>query len=110
MGVTDAELELFRRESGLRTDAQNANSTAKGIWQGLKSTRIAYASMHGFDPETLDGGEQTTMARSYIIKNYGTAERALAFQIATTSGDASLAPEGLRAKAEDWIAKGYRGY
>lgn len=81
-----------------------------GLWQGIAGTRTAYAKMHGFDPETLDDEEQLIMFRSYIEKNYETAERALAFQVSTTSSNASLAPEGLKNKAQDWIAKGYKGY
>jgi len=110
MDVTDNEYELLMRESGLRTKVKNQGSTAKGIWQGTLGTRIAYANMHGFDPETTNDREQLIMFRSYYQITYSTAKRALDFQKATTSMQVELAPPDLRAKAQDWINKGYKGY
>lgn len=83
LNLTEIDLTLLRKESGLRTTAQNPTSTAKGVWQGLKSTRVKYAAkaskMLGrvVDSETTDDYEQALMYVLYVKDRYGTSEKAL---------------------------------
>ena len=79
MGVTNTELELLRRESGLRTDAQNPHSTAFGMWQGIKGQRLKYAGRFGFNLNTTNDREQLIMFRAYYKERYGSVQAALAF-------------------------------
>lgn len=77
--LSPAEAWIIQRESGFNPTAKNPKSTAFGIWQGLASTRRAYASRYGFDPDTTNPYEQLQMFRAYIKDRYGTAENAKAF-------------------------------
>lgn len=109
-GLTPAEKDLFTKESGLNPLAKNPNSTAFGIWQGLKANREKYGKQLGINPDTIDFNEQLQMGRAYITATYGTAERALAFWNATKQKNPSLAPVDLRGKVNTWISKNYVGY
>lgn len=79
MKVTNTELELLRRESGLKIEAQNPTSTAFGIWQGLESTRITCQNRLGIDKNTVDEREQIKCFRDYVTRRYGTIEKAIKF-------------------------------
>lgn len=78
-GLSQAEAYIIQHESGGNPTADNPTSTAFGIWQGLDSTRRAYAARFGFDPNTTDVNQQLTMFRAYIRDRYGTAENAMRF-------------------------------
>jgi hypothetical protein len=75
--LTPAEREIIRRESSFRVNAKNPNSTAFGLWQGLKATRVKYASKFNFHPDTVSEHEQIIMFRDYVKDRYQTAEKAL---------------------------------
>lgn len=90
MQLSTAEAELIFLEScihkskgydcPLDTGIKNMEgSSAKGIWQGLKNTRISYGKLIGVDPETTDYRDQVAMMRRYVEKRYTTPEKALAF-------------------------------
>jgi Cell wall-associated hydrolases (invasion-associated proteins) len=75
-GLSEAEAYIIQHESGGDPTADNPTSTAFGIWQGLASTRAAYAQRMGFDPDTTDVNQQLQMFRQYISDRYGSAEAA----------------------------------
>lgn len=77
--LSPAEAWIIQRESSFNPLAKNPTSSAFGIWQGLDSTRRAYAAKVGVDPNTTDPGQQLLMFRRYIADRYGTAENAQAF-------------------------------
>jgi hypothetical protein len=78
-GLSAAEAYIIQHESGGDPAADNPTSTAFGIWQGLQSTRQAYAQRMGFDPDTTNVSQQLQMFRQYISDRYGSAENAEQF-------------------------------
>jgi len=86
MNISDAEIELMRRESGLRMNAKNPNSTAFGVWQCIWSTCVAAAKATGTEPHTMNQEHQILQMRWYIENSkHKTAEAALNHQIAHKS-------------------------
>lgn len=79
MNVTDTELELLRRESGLKVKAQNPTSTAFGLPQMIIDQRIICQERTGVDKNTVDEREQLKCFRDYVARRYGTTEEALKF-------------------------------
>lgn len=71
----NALLELMWRESGLRTTAQNPNSSAYGICQFLDSTWESTGIA-----KTSDLTQQVKACLIYIDNRYDTATKALAYQ------------------------------
>lgn len=69
-------LELVARESSFNSGAANPNSSAKGLFQFLDSTRSNYggSSVNWDDPY-----QQALAGMKYIKDRYGTPERALEF-------------------------------
>lgn len=88
LNLTPIDLTLLRKESGLRTTADNPTSTAFGIWQGLESTRLKYAAKaskhlgYRVDPGTKDDYEQAVMYVFYRDDRHGSAQNALNFHVA----------------------------
>jgi hypothetical protein len=73
MKVSEQELTLMRRESGLRVGANNPSSTALGVGQLLISNRKKFAADCGADPAqeledsgTMDPYKQVCMMRLYV--------------------------------------------
>lgn len=79
ISLSQAEQELIRRESGSRTNARNAHSTAFGLGQLLLANRIKYGRINDCSAYTEDYNCQLSMLRSYVADRYGTAEAALTF-------------------------------
>lgn len=93
----NALYQLWMHESGWRTNAQNPNSTANGIPQGLANTGST-------------AQQQIAWGLNYIQHRYGTPARAWAFWQATVNHNAALAPPDLRGLAQTWIRHGWAGY
>ncbi len=82
MGITENELTIMRRESGLKTDAQNKTSTAFGVGQLIVANRLAYAGDCNTQPNTTDAYGQVCMMRRYIENSrFKTTEAALAYHL-----------------------------
>lgn len=80
MSVTETELELLRRESGLRTNAQNPNSTAFGLPQMIEDQREICQNRLGISKTTTNEREQIACFRDYVTRRYGNVEKALQFR------------------------------
>jgi hypothetical protein len=105
--ITDAEDWIIKRESGWHPRAKNKKSSAFGLGQLLKSTRVKYL---GAKADSTDPADQIRAFRAYVRDVYKTAERAKQFWMATEAKDPSLAPEGLRGRVRFWIKKKFVGY
>lgn len=98
---------LWTRESGWDYTRANANgSGALGIPQAL-----GHENDPGFPPDYATNPiSQIVWGLAYIKDSYHTPTRAWAFWRATVYRNPILAPSDLRAKAQEWISKGYTGY
>jgi len=83
MDVTSAERGLMRRESGFKLAAKNPNSSAYGLWQCIYSTCVTAARATNTEVHTTNPYRAIVQMRWYIKNSkHGTAERALAHQLA----------------------------
>jgi SLT domain-containing protein len=69
-------MELVARESSFNPDASNPNSSAKGLFQFLDSTRKQYG---GDNVDWSDPYSQALTGLQYIKDKYGTPEKALQY-------------------------------
>lgn len=93
---------LWNRESGWSPTASNPGSGASGIPQELGH---AVPADYATNPQA-----QIDWGLNYIKTSYGSPTRAWQFWQATQQKNAAIAPADLRAKAQQWISKGYVGY
>jgi hypothetical protein len=105
--ITEAEDWIIEHESGWQPTAKNPNSSAFGLGQLLKATRVKYL---GAKADSTDCDDQIRAFRAYVKDAYGTAERAKQFWQATSAKDATKAPKRLQGKAKIWIKNGWVGY
>ncbi|MFD2469264.1 aggregation-promoting factor C-terminal-like domain-containing protein [Amycolatopsis silviterrae] len=105
--ITDAEDWIIEAESGWQPTAKNAVSSAFGLGQLVKATRVKYLKDKA---DSTDCDDQIRAFRGYVKDAYGTADVAKQFWLATKAKDPAKAPKGFEGKVKQWISKGWVGY